>query len=163
MGSRPVPAHYLKAGEDYLNALRKLGLNPNFLGWGWEVEIEQWQLVLVTSIIDAGGPLALNELLFKAYNSEATPKELSPFLVRVFSPEIVPNDFYMLGEKQLRIDTVNGQKRELGPIQNLQRSFLGIDLEMINSYQNLPIRRLKYHERRDAWNRFRANVERLAA
>lgn len=163
MDSRPVPAHYLKAGADYLGALRELGLNPNFLGWGWEIATEQWLLVLVTSIIDAGGPLALNELLFKAYKAEATPKELSPFLVRVFSPEIVPDDFYMLGEKQLRIDSVNGQRRELGPIQNLQRSFLGIDLEMVNSYQNLPIKRLKYHDRRAAWDRFRKNVERVAA
>jgi hypothetical protein len=163
MDSRPVPPQYLKAGGDYLEALRELGLNPNFLGWGWETAAEQWLLVLVTSIIDAGGPLALNRLLFQAYNAEATPKEISPFIVRVFSTEIIPNDFYMLGEKNLRIDTVNGKKRQMPAIQNIQRTFLGVDLEMVNSYQNLPIKKLKYHERRNAWNRFKHNVEKLAA
>jgi hypothetical protein len=163
MDSRPVSAQYLKAGADYLVALRSLGLNPSFLGWGWEAATGQWLLVMVTSVVDAGGPLALNKLLFQAYNVKATPKEISPFIVRVFSPDIIPRDFYMLGEKNLRIDKVNGEKREVGPIQNVQRTFLGIDLEMINSYQNLPLNNLKYQERRRAWNRFRSNVERLAA
>jgi hypothetical protein len=69
----------------------------------------------------------------------------------------------MLGEKNLRIDTVNGKKRQMPAIQNIQRTFLGVDLEMVNSYQNLPIKKLKYHERRNAWNRFKHNVEKLAA
>ncbi len=159
----PVPAEHLKAGADYLKALRALGLNPNFLGWGWDTASAQWLLVLVTSIIDAGGPLALNRLLFQAYNAEATPKEISPFIVRIFSSEIIPDDFYLLGEKNLRIDTVNGERRELPPIENIQRTFLGVELEMINSYQDLPLKKLKYIERRKAWNRFKTNVERLAA
>ncbi|MBB5046003.1 hypothetical protein HNR60_000745 [Rhodopseudomonas rhenobacensis] len=163
MASRPVSAQHLKAGADYLKALRALGLNPNFLGWGWDIASAQWTLVLVTSIIDAGGPLALNKLLFHAYNAEATPKEISPFIVRIFSSEIIPDDFYLLGEKNLRIDTVNGERSELPPIENIQRTFLGVELEMINSYQNLPLKKLKYIERRKAWNRFKGNVERLAA
>lgn len=167
MASRPVPADYLNAGGEYLAALRTLGLNPNFLGWGWDIAAGQWNLVLVTSIIDAGGPLALDKLLFRAYAADATPREISPFIVRVFSPEIVPDDFYLLGEKNLQISKVNGRDRpDLGrklPVENIQRTFLGIELEMINSYQNRPIKRLKYHERRRQWEKFRANVEKLAA
>jgi hypothetical protein len=68
-----------------MDALVSLGLVPAFLGWGWETLEKQWLLVLVTSIIDAGGLLALNRLLFRAYNAEATPKEISPFIIRVFS------------------------------------------------------------------------------
>lgn len=163
MASRAVPPEYLTAGGDYLKALRKLGLNPNFLGWGWEIAGERWILVLVTSIIDAGGPLALNKLLFHAYNAEATPKEISPFIVRVFSSAIVQDDFYLLGEKGLTVNTVNGKKRDPIKIENVQRTFLGIELEQINSYQNLPNKKLKYHERRQAWQKFKNNVERLAA
>jgi hypothetical protein len=74
MVSRTVPAQYLMAGQDYLDALLSLGLIPAFLGWGWELSTGQWMLVLVTSIVDAGGPLALNKLLFRAYNAKATPK-----------------------------------------------------------------------------------------
>ncbi|MGA2058628.1 MAG: hypothetical protein ABSG88_25430 [Bradyrhizobium sp.] len=163
MASRPVPPQYLTAGATYLEALRVLGLNPNFLGWGWDIAAAQWQLVLVTSIIDAGGPLALNQLLFKAYNADATPKEISPFVVRVFSTEIVPGDFYMLGNRDLRINSRNGRPFEDVKIENVQRTFLGIDLEMINSYQILKNTKLKYHVRRQAWHRFKNNVERLAA
>ncbi|HEV7600562.1 MAG TPA: hypothetical protein VGO49_09945 [Bradyrhizobium sp.] len=163
MASRPVSARYLKAGAVYLESLRALGLNPNFLGWGWDIAAERWILVLVTSIIDAGGPLALNRLLFRAYNAEATPKDISPFIVRVFSSAIVENDFYMLGEKQLTFKTVNGKKGDPIKIANVQRTFSGIELEQINSYQNLPNRKLKYHERRQAWQKFKNNVERLAA
>jgi hypothetical protein len=62
MASRPVPTQYLTAGQEYLDALRSLGLTPNYLGWGWDIAAEQWLLVLVTPIVDAGGPLALNKL-----------------------------------------------------------------------------------------------------
>jgi hypothetical protein len=163
VASRPVSSQYLKAGADYLEALRGLGLNPNFLGWGWETAADRWVLVLVTSIIDAGGPLALNRLLFHAYNAEATPKEISPFVVRVFSSEIVKDDFYLLGQKGLTVNAVNGKKRDPIKVENVQRTFLGIELEQINSYQNLPNKKLKYHDRRRAWQKFKSNVERLAA
>src|SRR5450432_474581 len=138
MASRPVSTQYLKAGAGYLESLRALGLNPNFLGWGWDIAAERWVLVLVTSIIDAGGPLALNRLLFHAYNAEATPKDIPPFIVRVFSSAIVQDDFYLLGRKGLTVNTVNGKKRDPIKVENVQRTFLGIELEQINSYQDLP-------------------------
>jgi hypothetical protein len=164
MDSRPVSAEYLKAGGDYLDSLRTLGLTPNFLGWGWDISAGQWVLVLVTSIINAGGPLALNKLLFQAYSAKATPKEISPFIVRIFSPEIIPNEFYFLGEKNLRAHKVNEKPNiDLPPIRNFQLTFMDIELEMVNSYQNRPVRKLKYQERRRLWDRFKSNVERLAA
>ena len=163
MDSRPVSPQYLKAGADYLDALRSLGLNPNFLGWGWDIAANQWALVLVTSIVDAGGPLALNELLFKAYNAKATPREISPFVVRIFSPEIVPADFYYLGIKDLRVTAVNGKPSARPPIQNMQRTFMGLQMEMINSYQAAQPKKLKYLQRKKAWDRFRGDVEKLAA
>lgn len=163
MDSRPVPPEYLVAGANYLDALRKLDLNPNFLGWGWENASARWLLVMVTSIIDAGGPLALNKLLFEAYNAEATPKEISPFNVRVFSVDIVPDDLYMLGQRDLLINQKNGEPIENIKISNVQKTFMGIDLEMINSYQIRRNTKLKYHVRRESWLKFKSNVERLAA
>jgi hypothetical protein len=172
MDSRPVPARYLKAGQDYLDALVSLGLNPHFLGWGWDRATEQWLLVLVTFIVEAGGPLALNRLLFRAYNAKATPKEISPFMVRVFSPDIIPGDFWPLGagkgakiSKVKNADGTNVDNWEPIPVGNVQKTFLGVDLELVNSYGPLPARSLrpKYLDRRKAWERFRNKVESLAA
>lgn len=132
--------------------------------------------MLVTSILEAGGPLKLNQLLFKAYNAKATPKQISPFIVRVFSPEIIPggarSDFWLLGEKNFTVRGVPGKVRnqkalEPQKVKNVQKTFMGLDLEMINSYQTLPgavDRALAgYHSRNQDWQKFKRNVERLAA
>ena len=177
MDRRPVPPEYMTAGQEYLDALVSLGLIPAFLGWGWEPNESQWMLVLVTSIVDAGGPLALNRLLFRAYNARATPKQISPFLVRVFSPEIIPggtrSQFWLLGEKNATVQGVPGKVKDprtaLAPqkITNVQQVFMGLELEMLNAYQTLPGAVDKafagYHARRRDWERFRNKVERLAA
>jgi hypothetical protein len=176
MASRPVPAQYLIAGQDYLDALVSLGLIPAYLGWGWEKSADQWVLVLVTSIVNAGGPLALNKLLFQAFNAKATPKEISPFIVRIFSPEIIPNGrkshFWYLGSKELIARGVPGKVKnpaalEPQKIRNVQFEFMGLELEMINSYPTLPGAIDKalagYHAQRSDWRRFKNKVESLAA
>lgn len=170
MASRPVPARYLTIGQEYLDALVDLGLTPHFLGWGWDRAAERWLLVLVTFIVDAGGPLALNRLLFRAYNANATPQEISLFIVRIFSPEIIPADFWPLGGgKDLMVTKVKGRDGAKGnwkpiAIQNAQKTFMGIDLELVNSYKSLPRgQSKKFMDRRKEWERFRNRVEKLAA
>jgi hypothetical protein len=164
----------LKAGQEYMDALVSLGLVPAFLGWGWETLEKQWLLVLVTSIIDAGGLLALNRLLFRAYNAEATPKEISPFIIRVFSPELIAegakSQFWLLGEHNFTVKGVAGKVKNpeaLKPVkvENVQQTFMGIELEMLNSYQTLPgavDRALDgVHACHQEWQRFRHRVEAL--
>jgi hypothetical protein len=73
-------------GQDYLAALRSLKLEPEALFWAYDNGIDQFVLVLVTSLFDFAGPLALTQLLFDAYNSAATPKEIDPFIIRLHSP-----------------------------------------------------------------------------
>jgi hypothetical protein len=174
MASRPVPAQHMTAGQEYLDALVKLGLTPAYLGWGWDLAANEWLLVLVTSILEAGGPLKLNQLLFKAYNAKATPQQISPFIVRVFSPEIIPrrSEFWLLGEKNLTVQGVPGKVKDtkaLTPVkvENFQMTFMGLELEIVNSYQTLPgaiDRALAGYTRRSQdWQRFKRNVERLAA
>jgi hypothetical protein len=165
MDSQPVSAEYLKAGEDYLAALRRLGLRPMFLGWGREISSKQWLLVMVTSIIDAGGPLALNQLLFKAYNAEATPKEISPFIVRVYSPEVAPDTLYALGGKSMKIVN-NPELAEKISVSNMMFTFHDVDYEMINAYaipHHAKATKPKYHAALAEWQRFKRNVDKLAA
>jgi hypothetical protein len=75
------------AGRDYLKALRALDLEPESLFWAFDRAIDQFVLVLVTSFFDYAGPLALSELLFKAYRAAATPAEIDPFILRLHSPK----------------------------------------------------------------------------
>jgi hypothetical protein len=75
------------AGRNYLAALRHLRLEPEALFWAYDKSIGQLVLVLVTSLFDFAGPLALTKLLFDAYNAAATPEEIDPFVVRLHSPK----------------------------------------------------------------------------
>lgn len=160
MASGTLPAPYLSAGQEYLEALAALGLTPAFLGWGWDAAEEQWYLVLVTSIVDAGGPLALERLLFRAYNAKATPQQISPFRVRVFSPEAIPEALFWL-KNPVRVETNN-----TGVKVRTATKFMGLELEPSNSYQTPGAKkkwRASFHDRRREWERFKRKVEALAA
>lgn len=79
----------LKAGREYAAALKKLGFNPNALLWagvGREGPDSRMELLIVTNWIDDVGPKAIYDLLFEAYDASATPKEIDPFIVSLFSP-----------------------------------------------------------------------------
>lgn len=163
MAGTSVPDGYLTAGEQYRQAMKNLGLVPSFLGWGWDTDGKNWVLVMVTSIVDAGGPLELNKLLFDAYNANATPREISPFMVRVFSPEIVPAQVLRLGESDVFADLKTGGALThfLTRGSNRHETFLGIELEAANCYPNPPAS--EHRDGRKEWARFRRNVERVAA
>jgi len=120
---------------------------------------------MITSIIDAGGPLALNQLLFKAYNAEATPKTISPFIVRVYSPEVAPRNLYGPGGKNWKILN-NPELAKKVAISNAIFTFDNIQYEMINAYMlttREKIEKPKYHAAVAEWQRFKRNVDRLAA
>jgi hypothetical protein len=174
MDSHKLPAEHLKAGRDYLDALVSLGLRPHYLGWGWDRLRKQWLLVLATQIVDAGGPLALNQLLFRAYNAKATPKEISPFIVRVFSPEIIPMEIMAMGAGKRKLLVAKSDNpinppppSEFLTVENLKKTFLGIDFEMAHSYESIRNieRSIKrgFMDRRKEWNIFKSRVEKLAA
>lgn len=75
-----------QAGAEYLAALRSLGMDPEALFWARDTVVDEDVLILVTSLFDFAGPLELSELLFRAYNLAATPREVDPFILRLHSP-----------------------------------------------------------------------------
>ncbi len=87
MDQKDLGVERYDAGGRYLSALRDLKLEPEALFWAYDRGVEQFVLVLVTSLFDFVGPLALTELLFDAYNAAATPKEIDPFIIRLHSPK----------------------------------------------------------------------------
>lgn len=174
MASKALPPKYLKAGEEYLAALQTLGLEPEFLGWGLDKERDEWNLVLVTSIIEIGGPLALSRLLFKAYNMHATPKEISPFIVRTIGSET----FYAPHLKQLTevkegklyvhaVQNADGTKpdsKKAQPIsiKDMETPIAGLIMSSEHVYIIAP-RDMSREEKVEEWSRFKRNVESLAA
>lgn len=84
----------LTAGREYLTALRKLGFDPDVMAWAGAGEADpghegagRFELLLVTTWADNIGPKAVYDLLFEAYDASATPKEIDPFIVTLFSPQ----------------------------------------------------------------------------
>lgn len=171
MAGDTLPAQHLKAGEEYLAALMKLGLTPEFLAWGQETNTQNWVLVMVTPTLEVGGPLAMNELLFKAYNTHATPQEISPFIVRVYGNRTLVAPLL----KQLAsVDVTNMKaqkvdKRTHAPIgephtiEMIGQTFDDVHIKSANIYK-ISRRAPKGHDQRvKEWLRFKGNVERLAA
>jgi len=160
----------MKAGEDYLDALNSLGLYPEFLGWAIDRITEDWLLVMVTSVIEIGGPLELNRLLFRAYNLKATPQEISPFIVRVYGPKtaVAPIlktfDPSRIGQAKIhKVDPLT--KLQVGDPVDIKSIGQDITDLHIESEYNYPIRDRKrsYEARSREWKKFRQNVARLAA
>ena len=169
MALEPLPPKYLEAGEEYLAALNSLGLHPELLGWGTDIITKEWHLVMLTSIIEVGGPLALNKLLFRAYNMGATPQEISPFIIRifgdktVFAPELRQLDAFQRGDKILTVTDPKG-RREVQKVtaESMGKDLGGVHIESKHLYI-VKIRKRGYEQKTREWMRFKQNVEKLAA
>jgi hypothetical protein len=80
----------LAVGRDYLAALMRLGFQPDAAAWALvdsETESRRFELAIITHWVDTIGSLPIYELLFEAYRSGATPREIDPFNVSLFSPK----------------------------------------------------------------------------
>lgn len=170
MASETLPSQYLKAGQEYVDALVKLGLYPEFASWGQQIQTKQWMLVLVTPAIEIGGPLAMNELLFRAYNMGATPKEISPFIIRVFGRRtIMAQEFINLNGMRpgmVRVQKIDQlTKRPVGEptlIESIGQDYGDLHIETRDVYE-LGARKRGHEQRTREWLRFKQNVEKLAA
>ena len=81
----------IAAGKEYLAVLRKLGFYPDALLWagvgGAKDPEAPMELLIVTTWTDNVGPRPIYDLLFEAYDASATPREIDPFIVSLFSPQ----------------------------------------------------------------------------
>ncbi|MBV8406621.1 MAG: hypothetical protein JOY64_03255 [Alphaproteobacteria bacterium] len=113
------------------------------------------------------GPLVFDELLFRAYNLNATPKEISPFIVRVYGcrPILAP-----LLKKFGEIDVSRAMTRKVNkatgapegppiPIKSLGRDFADFHLETRYVCRLKPRRHTSHEQLTPQWIRFKDNVE----
>jgi hypothetical protein len=161
------------AGRDYLAALRHLRLEPEALFWAYDKSMGQLVLVLVTSLFDFAGPLALTRLLFDAYNAAATPKAIDPFILRLHSPK---HALYREAQRHLgsRFDRANLKGAALDRatisgehVPTVAISFRAGDLEIFGTwvYKSTPLSStgVKTVELGPRWRRFEHAVHKLAA
>lgn len=80
-----LPLTLLEAGKDYDRSLRRLGLRGDGLVWVWDTLEEEFHLYLIWAGVEKYGPLALAELLLRAYNCSHLPKSVDPFAVHFLS------------------------------------------------------------------------------
>ena len=158
MASEPLPAGYLEAGQEFDKALRHLGFYPDALLWAVDKSIEDFVLVLITRHFDYAGPTEIFRLLTRAYNLSATPREISPFIIRLHSAnqEVAQQVQMVQGD----IRKADGRRSETAWL-----IFEVADLKFQSNwvyYANAG-RKLDAVSRSRQWQRFRKNIEKLAA
>lgn len=154
----PLPSGYLDAGRAFWGALKHLGLVPEALFWAEDKTIDEFVLVLITSHFDTKGPKEIYRLLTRAYNLAATPATISPFIVRLHSPSQASSQAILDGEYSTSADFAYF---------TLNRGDLTYRDKWIYTakYKNgsVKVKKLSPVDRSRQWNRFKTNVERLAA
>ena len=157
-----------RAGEEFLRSLELLGLRPEALFWAFDRAEDRLVLVLATELFDLKGPLALFELLVKAYRASALPREIDPFVVRLHSPEhrLIR---YLDGWHQ---DDPDGTRRYGLASEQLNRptpaTSMTVEVDDVE-FKTDWVYRFRLPERRDVgaikreWARFHREIERLAA
>jgi hypothetical protein len=156
----PIEVERLKAGEAYLAALRRLGLEPEGLFWAWDLLDNELILILVSRYFDAVGPLALSELLFKAHRADAMPAEIDPFSVRLHSPDhhMIRTIIDVLDKfKEQVVDTGREASMKDGVLENGS-----IAIPLSNIYRLRDVRRPSIDLLRK-WNVIERKVDALAA
>lgn len=154
------PEH-VTAGHEYLASLRKLGLDPEGLMWARDETIDEFVLVLITTHFDYAGPLEIYRLLTRAYNASATPSEIAPFIVRLHSPkQVIVTELRKAYGWQIEIRPVHEMAKHIDLKVRLSAGDLSFMSEWIYVLRET---KLPPVERNRRWNRFRDQVERLAA
>ena len=82
-----MTAERMALGRDYVRALNRLGFLPDFAIWTWRTMREEWQLAIVTRLIDRlGGASRVYDALFEAHDVGLTPVEPQVWSTSLYSP-----------------------------------------------------------------------------
>jgi len=171
----------IAAGRDFMAALETLGLRPEGLFWAHDQTIDEQVLVLVTAMFDHAGPLRVNEKLLRAFNLAATPREISPFIVRLHSPteDIAAElsefaDFYRKNAIQFKVGEHGDVEGTWSLNDPTASSFGRLSIERIGipntdlllylrGFYKMDLQKKSPEQRLREWSRFSSRVDALAA
>lgn len=165
MDTRTVTQEHIGAGAEYLRALRHLGLDPDGLLWAEDKSVGHVVLVLITSLFDHAGPYEISKHLLAAYNRAATPRSISPFVVRLHSPDqIAARRLAQSIDYQIRLIGHDLEGRPMAAPHEITiiSGDLSFKREWIYKFK-LPSKAPKSTELSRRWHRFERNIDRLAA
>ncbi len=158
-----------RAGGEFLRSLERLGLQPEALFWAFDCAEDRFVLVLATELFDLKGPLAVYDLLVRAYRASALPREIDPFVIRLHSPEhrIIRSldRYYSSTPEHGRLYGLDPD----GPDLSAQvTAFVRVEVEGVQFrtdwvYRFLLPKRRDFGAVKREWRRFQHEVERLAA
>lgn len=165
MDREALPANSISAGEEFDLALKSFGFRPEGLLWAWDKTIEHFVLVLVTEHFDFAGPKAIYQVLTDAYRASVTPKEISPFIVRIHSPR------QAIIQNMVVVDLHDQTSRRM---ESFQAAAEVGDLTYVNHWvyrwphvdptnHNLLLKRKEPTARSREWSRISKAVSKLAA
>lgn len=168
MDTPALPVDYFEEGDRYLAAVEALGLRPAAFFWAFDRITETFVLVLIIEEFDAVGPLALSKILFKAYNAEATPRAIDPFIIRLHSPhhqivremeKIMPLKF-----EQGAAIFKNGHPEPVAKAIRAVTNVGGLEIDGDWVYRfDKPLSTVRTVDVLRRWRRFERNVETMAA
>lgn len=167
MDSKNVEQERLTVGREFIDSLDKLGFHATMALWIFSKEASQFLLFVVTDFFDLKGPIEVTRYVFAAYNAAALPQDMDPFNVQFCSPQqIIGRRLIELGSAQIAGNAVdgNGTRKIVVESDTLETQASWILRNDYHPSKRLaPVRAPKAVDVMRKWNRFVANVEKLAA
>ncbi len=153
----------MQAGKEYLDALHRLGLEPDVFCWIYDAVEDGIELAIVTSIAERIGSLDIYKLLFRAYEAAATPRDIDPFIVSIYGP----NSFYgaMLREhiRTLAADGAFSDPGNATRFTTVMENSAELKVMLARGVYARGDTRRSAAQDLKRWSRFKQNVEALAA
>lgn len=158
-----LDAQRVQAGKEYLDALHRLGLEPDVLCWVYDAIESEIELAIVTSMAERIESLEIYRLLFRAYEAAATPREIDPFIVSIYGPN---SSFGITLRESISNLTTDGA---FSSLENTKRFVFSIEGPARSKfvlargvYTRKELRKSAAEDLR-RWGRFKRNVEAVAA
>ena len=154
----------VQAGREYTRSLVSLGLDPDLSCWVYLPTEDRAELAIVTTMVDRIGPLKLYDTLFTAYEMSATPRNLNPFDVSLYSPRTALGLDLLTA---IRLDKYGRNAWDADQRPLWENAYV-VGLNETKVVAGVGIYRTRvYRENADRdrvrWKKFKANVDALAA